>query len=179
MQALKSGGSDQPRLVATTRRDLAANQKTNPLPSSLFYTFTQYVIKVPTLRHRAEDIPVLIRHFLDTQSRRRNRIPPNIGSHYLAELMTRDWPGNVSDLKHISDSWFANAGENETEVKPLTEAKQGEDLLSLPERLAKIEKNLIEGELSKNAGDIKRTYSALGIPRKTLYDKLSKYGIKR
>ncbi len=177
-QSLKALTIQKPRLIATSRSDLIAGQDKQPMPLSLYYELTQEVLIVPPLRSRAEDIPILLRHFLNTESKKLDRAPPNFGSHYLAELMTHDWPGNTRELKHISDKWFSHQQEPQREGAPSL-ADTSESILSLPERMAQFEKKLIEHELAKNAGDVKSTYLALGIPRKTLYDKLAKHDIKR
>lgn len=167
------------RLIATCRTPLTLKPNSDGnIPSSLFYKITRKTIKVPNLQSRAEDIPLLFRHFLDTESRRLGRPAPVFGSSFLAELMTRDWPDNARELKGISEGWFAQA-ENEGEIKPEDGTTRQDTTLSLPELVSQFEKQLIRRELEVQGGDIKSTYTALGIPRKTLYDKLSKHGISR
>lgn len=178
-QCLKAQQTQKPRLIATSRSDLIEAQHEQPIPLSLYYELTQDVLIVPSLRSRAEDIPILLRHFLNTESKKLHRDPPNFGSQFLAELMTHDWPGNTRELKHISDKWFSSQQENQGDSFLRSSSGAIACPLNLPERVAQFEKNLIEQELARNSGDVKSTYTALGIPRKTLYDKLAKHGIKR
>lgn len=167
------------RLIATSRTPLTLKPNSDGnIPSWLFYKVTRKIIKVPNLQSRAEDIPLLFRHFLDTESRKLGRHAPVFGSSFLAELMTRDWPDNARELKGISEGWFART-ENEGEIKPENSSARQDTTLSLPELVSQFEKQLIRRELEAQGGDIKSTYAALGIPRKTLYDKLSKHGISR
>lgn len=167
------------RLIATSRTPLTLKPICDGnIPSSLFYKITRKVIKVPNLQSRAEDIPLLFRHFLDTESRKLGRPAPIFGSSFLAELMTRDWPDNARELKGISVGWFAQT-ETEGEIKPEDRTARQDTTLALPELVSQFEKQLIRRELEAQDGDIKSTYTALGIPRKTLYDKLSKYDISR
>lgn len=167
------------RLIATCRTPLSLKPNSDEnIPSSLFYKITRKTIKVPNLQSRAEDIPLLFRHFLDTESRKLGRPAPVFGSSFLAQLMTRDWPDNVRELKGISEEWFART-EGEREIKPEKTTSTQDTTLSLPELVSQFEKQLIRRELEAQGGDIKNTYAALGIPRKTLYDKLSKHGISR
>lgn len=167
------------RLIATSRTPLALKPNSDGnIPSLLFYKITRRTIKVPNLQSRAEDIPLLFRHFLDIESRKLGKPAPVFGSSFLAELMTRDWPDNTRELKGISEGWFAQT-ENGGEIRPEESTCTQDPTLSLPELVSQFEKQLIRRELEAQGGDIKSTYTALGIPRKTLYDKLSKYDISR
>lgn len=169
---------NQLKLVATARKMPSLGNLAEPaLPSSLFYTLTRRTIKVPNLASRVEDIPFLFKHFVAEECRRLGREAPMVSSAYLAELMTRSWPDNCRGLRGhchtllASDRELAELGEEE--------GVQSSERPTLPERVAAFEKRLIESELESQKGDIKRTYQGLGIARKTLYDKLEKYAIRR
>ncbi|MGB0865709.1 MAG: sigma-54-dependent transcriptional regulator [Granulosicoccaceae bacterium] len=178
-ELLRSDSALSIQLIATARRFPALGDKSaKGVPSWLFYELTRKTIEVPDLASRAEDIPVLFKHFLQKASRILQRPVPMVRSAYLAELMTRDWPDNTRELKGICDSWLAEHDERHNEISKMP-SESDEPQLSLPERVSLFEKKIIESELEGQQGDIKKTYTALGIARKTLYDKLEKYVIRR
>jgi two-component system, NtrC family, C4-dicarboxylate transport response regulator DctD len=97
--------------------------------------------------------------------------------------MLREWPGNVRELRNVAERFVITGmlsddlDENETII---TEGGfTSPDNMNLPERVSAYEKHLIEEEFKKNGGGVEQTYSGLGIPRKTLYDKIKKYSINR
>jgi len=92
-------------------------------------------------------------------------------------LMQHNWPGNVRELINVAERFVLT----DTLIDQSTLANWQSDLShsSLPSRLERYEMRLIEEALSQAQGSIKLTYEGLGIARKTLYDKLAKYGIDR
>ncbi|RWF23247.1 MAG: Fis family transcriptional regulator, partial [Mesorhizobium sp.] len=92
-------------------------------------------------------------------------------------LRDHDWPGNVRELAHFAERFvlgLEEMGESSSVASGEIDAN-----LPLPERLERYEAEIIRETLGRNDGDVRRTIEALGIPRKTFYDKLQRHGIVR
>src|SRR5262249_31437278 len=82
------------RLIAATNRDLGAMVEDQKFRSDLYYRLNVFPVRVPALRERPEDIPLLVRHFVQQFSRRTNRVIDSIPSETMTALVRYDWPGN-------------------------------------------------------------------------------------
>ena len=91
--------------------------------------------------------------------------------------MQHDWPGNVRELINVTERFVLT--DTLIDQRTLANWQSDGSHSSLPNRLERYEKRLIEEAFSQAQGSIKRTYEGLGIARKTLYDKLAKYGLDR
>jgi formate hydrogenlyase transcriptional activator len=89
------------RLIAATNRDLAAMVEEQKFRSDLFFRLNVFPIQVPSLRERAEDIPLLVRHFVADFSRRMNRSVETIPSETMKALCHYSWPGNIRELQNV------------------------------------------------------------------------------
>lgn len=89
------------RLIAATNRDLAAMVEKNTFRSDLYYRLNVFPVRVPPLRERAEDIPLLVRHFVQQFSRRTNRNIETIPSETMKALVRYQWPGNIRELQNV------------------------------------------------------------------------------
>jgi len=121
----------------------------------------------------------LFQLFLGQACKRFNTSPPLLTQDSLKNLLTRSWPGNIRELKNEAERFamgldFALPSSS----TPSSESPLGENG-SLVNQVNSFEKTLIEQELIRQKGDIKKTHTALGLPRQTLYDKMQKYGLKR
>jgi len=102
---------------------------------------------------------------------------PDISVHVIDTLMQHEWPGNVRELINVAERFVLT--DTLIDQQTLASWQAEEANTSLPQRMERYEKRLIEEALSQAQGSIKRTYQGLAIARKTLYDKLAKYGIER
>jgi two-component system C4-dicarboxylate transport response regulator DctD len=96
--------------------------------------------------------------------------------------MAHDWPGNVRELRNAADRFVLGMGDvvpGGAAVGGTDSAGQGPLSGPLAERLDAVEKSILEAELRRQGGSLKATYEALGLSRKTLYDKLQRHGLKR
>ncbi len=162
------------RVVAATKVDLKQAAAEGRFRQDLYYRLNVVVISIPPLRERRDDIPLLFRHFVQLACGRYSREPPTLDRAQLDRLIAHDWPGNVRELRNVVDRFVLGLGLLDGDAP-----NSGGELLSLPERVDLFEKMLIEGELNRQAGNVSRTVEALGIPRKTFYDKLKKHGLTR
>ena len=173
-------GSNEPRevdirVIAATKRDLRAASEKGTFRADLFYRLDVMRIELPALAQRLEDIPLLFRHFLLRASSRYDREAPEVTADTLHRLTCRSWPGNVRELRNAAHRYVLS-GE--------LDAVEGEEGLKDPgrglvEQVESFERALIARELASHQGSVKATYESLGLPRKTLYEKMRKYGLDR
>ena len=89
------------RLIAATNRDLSAMLEEQKFRSDLFYRLNVFPLRVPALRERSEDIPLLVRHFVQHFARRMNRNIETIPSETMEALSRYSWPGNIRELENL------------------------------------------------------------------------------
>ena len=89
------------RLIAATNRDLSELVAEHKFRSDLFYRLNVFPIRVPALRERPEDVPLLVRHFAEIFSRRMGKLIQSIPAETMSSLMSYDWPGNVRELQNV------------------------------------------------------------------------------
>jgi two-component system C4-dicarboxylate transport response regulator DctD len=177
-------GSNQPiplnlRVVAASKVDLGQASMAGQFREDLYYRLNVVTIEIPPLRERMEDIPLLFQHFLLDASERYDREVPPPGGDQIRALLSYRWPGNVRELRNIADRYVL-LGENfGYDLDRLIHGADSEVALTLPQQVECFEKSLIAQQLTLQKGSIKDTMEALGVPRKTLYDKMKKYGIDK
>jgi len=93
--------STDARLIAATNRDLAEMVEDQRFRSDLFYRLNVFPVRVPALRERQEDIPLLVRHFVRHFARRMNRVIDTIPSETMSTLVRYSWPGNIRELQNL------------------------------------------------------------------------------
>jgi two-component system C4-dicarboxylate transport response regulator DctD len=125
------------------------------------------------LRERIEDAPRLFRHLLDGAVVRYRRTAPDVGPELMAAIAAREWPGNVRELKNAADRFALGLGLFDDGAPAAT------GLEPLADRVADFERRAIAAELAAHGGKLKPTYEALRLSRKTLYEKMQKYGLNR
>lgn len=163
------------RVVAATKLDLGDPNRRGDFREDLYYRLNIVTLRLPPLRERRRDIPLLFAHFLGRAARKYGRELPRLDRAVERHLVENDWPGNVRELVHFAERVVLGlAGD-----LPAEPIRGDAAALSLPERLGAIEANLIREALEASRGDVKATLEALRIPRKTFYDKLARYGITR
>ncbi|WP_299182048.1 sigma-54 dependent transcriptional regulator [uncultured Neptuniibacter sp.] len=168
------------RVIAATKVDLREAAEEGSFREDLYYRLNVVRIDIPALRERREDISLLFQHFALIASSQYGREVPLLSAERMHSLMTHDWPGNVRELRNLAERYVL-LGESCTfdfENRPITEIN-GSSEMTLPEKVDQFESMLIQAELSRCAGSIKETLSSLGLPRKTLYDKMKKYGLDK
>jgi formate hydrogenlyase transcriptional activator len=170
------------RLVAATNRDLAKMVSAGQFRSDLYYRLRVFPLTIPPLRERRDDIPLLVRYFLASHSKRMGRRIETIPPDTLQALVKWPWPGNVRELENfIERSVILSPG-------PVLRAPLAE-LEAVDEPAGPIDGNLEAAErehilrvLRECKGMIGGTYGAagrLGLKRTTLNSKMKKLGIKR
>ncbi len=167
------------RVVAATKVDLKEASEQGEFRDDLYYRLNVVTMEIPPLRERREDIPLLFHHFLLVAGARYEREVPSPNADQIRVLLTHSWPGNVRELRNIAERYVL-LGENVGyDLEQLMRGATAETAITLPQQIDCFEKSLIKQQLELQKGNIKKTMEALGIPRKTLYDKMKKYGLDK
>ena len=169
------------RLIAATNRDLAGSVAEREFRSDLFYRLNVFPIRVPPLRERREDIPVLVRHFVQKFARRMDRGIETIPSETMDALINWHWPGNTRELENfIERSVILTEG---TALRaPLAELQASPNSGSAENSLEGAERELIIRVLRETDGLISGPRGAahrLEVKRTTLQSKMQRLGITR
>jgi two-component system response regulator AtoC len=183
------GGTDpirvDVRLVCATNKDLDAEVKAGRFREDLYFRINVVTVKLPPLRERASDIPILVAHFLAKIARRENLPQANISREALDLLCRHGWPGNVRELENAVERAVAVAKGNvilpsdlPAEVHGGGPIPTGGGLIDDRPTLAELERRYIALVLSECGGNKKRAAERLGIDRRTLYRALERAGVE-
>lgn len=167
------------RIVAASKINLREAATRGEFREDLYYRLSVVNLNVPALRERPEDIPMLFHHFLLVASARYGREVPAPKREQLHRLINRDWPGNVRELRNAAERYVLFGEDQDNGLASDTGEASQRPSMSLPEQVECFERSLIEEQLVAHHGSIKDTMAALGLPRKTLYDKMKKYGLEK
>lgn len=167
-------GANEPRaldlrVLASSKVDLGEAAKAGTFREDLYYRLNVVRLRVPPLRERREDIPLLFAHFLRRAADRHGVEPPAVDDAIRRRLLEADWPGNIRELAHYAERVALSLEET---------ARPADEGLSLPERLNRFEADLLRAALEAHRGDIAAVLAEMRVPRKTLYDKLQRHGLK-
>ena len=168
------------RVVAASKVDLKSQAERGDFREDLYYRLNVVRIEVPPLRERLDDIPLLFQHFAILASALYGREVLPLSAERMHSLVTHDWPGNVRELRNLAERYVL-LGESCTfdfDNRPITESAEA-GKMTLPDQMERFEKMLLQAELSRHGGSIKDTLVSLGLPRKTLYDKMKKHGLDK
>ncbi|WP_312365900.1 sigma-54 dependent transcriptional regulator [Ensifer sp.] len=163
------------RVIAAAKIDLGDPAQRGDFREDLYFRLNVITLSIPPLRERRDDIPLLFSHFLTRAAERFKREVPDVSPAVRHHLMSHSWPGNVRELSHFAER-VALGVEGPLGQMP---ASATTSAAALPERLERYEAEILKEVLRAQRGDVKATIEALGIPRKTFYDKLQRHGINR
>jgi two-component system response regulator HydG len=174
------------RFVAATNRDLAELLRAGKFRDDLFYRLHgDGAIRIPPLRHRREDIPVLVTRFLTHANKEHGTTIEGVSSETMRKLVNHSWPGNVRELRNVIFRMCLEAEGPKLNVDDLPETLRGTTDLVLagPPNLAgmtmaDVEKLHIMNTLRMFGGNREKTAKALGIGARTLYRKLREYDLR-
>jgi two-component system response regulator HydG len=172
------------RVVSATNRDLETEVKANRFREDLYYRLNTITLRMPPLRKRREDIPMLIDFFLKNSrfggsAQQIKRIDPRV----MEVFSNYPWPGNIRELQNTIERLKILAENNEIKLEdipfsirvPKSRADSSDFQIDMP--LEEVEKNHILRALTYNHGNKTKTAQSLGITIKTLYNKLHRYGV--
>jgi formate hydrogenlyase transcriptional activator len=170
------------RLVAATNRDLSEMTRGGEFRSDLYYRLNVFPLHLPSLRARREDIPALVKHFVEVSVRRTGRQIDYIPKATMDALESYHWPGNIRELQNLVERAVILSNEGVL-PNPLPVMESGSRSLSrAPSTLKEIERDLILRTLEDHrwmVGGTKGAAAKLGLKRTTLIAKMQKFGISR
>lgn len=156
------------RVIAGTYRDLAREAAEGRFNPDLFYKLDVMRVRIPALKERTEDIPVLFRHYVAIACEQSDLPMPEITPDVIAGLMAQDWPGNARGLMNAAMRFAMG----------LHEVQEDTGAPGLSAQMARVERTLLIEELTRRKGNATEAAAALKLPRKTFYDKLARHGIR-
>ncbi len=181
------------RIITATNRDLAAEAKFGRFREDLYYRLNVLEMRMPPLRDRLDDLPLLVGHLLRKLGEKNRKAVRGVSPAFLERLSAYSWPGNVRELENVlerapilsrSDTLGPEVlpphfpgGSQATQEVPVPETAAAPD--GGPMNFDAAEKATIERALAAHGGHRERTADALGISRRTLQYKLRKYGLAR
>lgn len=184
------------RIIAATNRDLQKMVREGTFREDLYYRLHVVALRVPPLRERADDIPLLVEHFLRRLAERDGRVKA-LSQACLERLMAHRWPGNVRELENEIERLWVLSGEDEliggehlspaigrgsdaAGRAPETSESPGIVIAgqTLPEAVESLERQMIAEGLRQSKGNKTRAAEALGISRRNLIRKVQTYGLE-
>lgn len=175
-QKLERLGSNQSihvdlRIIAATKPDLLEEARAGRFREDLAYRLNVAQLRLPPLRERREDIPLLYEHFAQSAAERLGRSAEPLSGPQLGRLLSHDWPGNVRELANVAERQVLGLGEPEPEG-----VEVGQSLAAQQEAF---EAQCLKAALTRHKGDIKAVLAELQLPRRTLNEKMQRHGLVR
>ncbi|MEN8131359.1 MAG: sigma-54 dependent transcriptional regulator [Pseudomonadota bacterium] len=173
------------RIVAATNRDLENMSREGTFRVDLYYRLSSFVIHVPPLRERREDIPELVNHFIHNHDFSR-RVDKSVSSSAMKQLISYDWRGNIRELKNVveraiilSDGASKMRPEHLTFANTRSTQSLGVELSFAGEpTLEEVQRNYLKKMLTKYSGHRLKVANALGISERNLYRLIRKYDLQ-
>ena len=167
------------RVIAATNRDLENAIKDGAFREDLFYRLNVISFKMPPLKSRKEDIPLLAEHFLHRFSQETNKPIDKLNREAMDELMLYDWPGNVRELENAIERAVVVGKGRDILAEDLPIFCHEPSMAFKNNSLKEVEKVHIQQILEENQWNIARSAKILGIDRTTLYSKIKRYQIEK
>jgi two-component system C4-dicarboxylate transport response regulator DctD len=156
------------RVIAASKADLLELGAQGQFREDLYYRIGVATLDLPRLSERADDIPLLLAHFVQDAAQRYGREAPAWTGAQMAQWQAARWPGNVRELRNFADRLVLGL------IAPVVDSAPA-PAGSLPQLVDAYERDRINQALDAAAGNVAQAADQLGIPRKTMYDKLKKY----
>lgn len=172
------------RIIAATNRNLAEAVKQGDFREDLFYRLNVVPIKLPPLRERGDDIPLLVETFLPEFCAQHRRAPKEVSREAMRLLRLYAWPGNIRQLRNLLERLVVTVREDMLQPQHLPEEIQAskEDIrtmvVTLGSPLEEIEKEVIRRTLSEVTNHREKVAKLLGISLRSLQYKIKEYGIR-
>jgi two-component system NtrC family response regulator len=168
------------RVIAATNVDLKKAMVEGKFREDLFYRLAVVTIKLPPLRDRAHDIPMLAQNFLNAFALQNNKLAPRLNAQALRAIQQHGWPGNVRELENRMKRAVIMA--EKSQVTPadleLDGPFGGAPAQSLREAREGVEREMVKQALRRHKGKISGAAVDLGISRPTLYELMEKLGLR-
>ncbi|OOV93403.1 sigma-54-dependent transcriptional regulator [Pseudomonas sp. MF4836] len=177
-QKLERLGSNQSihvdlRIIAATKPDLLDEARAGRFREDLAYRLTVAELRLPPLRERREDIPLLFESFAQHAAERLGRTFPPLSGPQLSHLLSHDWPGNVRELANVAERQVLGLGLGEPEPVGIDPGQ------SLAAQQEAFEAHCLRSALTRHKGDVKAVLEELQLPRRTFNEKMQRHGLNR
>ena len=159
------------RVISTSKTDLRVAGQSGAFRPDLFYRLAGAELVTPSLREAGEDIALIFAHYAQLAARRYGRTDPDMGFGLQQHLKRRPWPGNVREVKAAAEAHALGLLELRADDVPTLPD------LTLTDRVAAFEAREIAAALDRHRGNTIRAAETLGLPRRTLNDKMRRYGL--
>jgi two-component system C4-dicarboxylate transport response regulator DctD len=170
------------RLISATNEDPLKAMGQGRLREDLYYRLNTVEIIVPPLRNRKEDIPLLFSLFMERAAETYDREIELPGPKIFAALIGHQWPGNVRELKSAAERYVLYGSDAWERLLKSLVRQDGSDPASgtsLSEQIHFFERQIIKDTIKRHRGNIKAVINELNLPRRTLNEKMAKYGLSR
>jgi DNA-binding NtrC family response regulator len=170
------------RLVAATNRDLAQMTAEKRFREDLYFRLNVFPIRIPPLRERAGDIPLLVRHYVEKYTQRMNKQIETIPEEAMAAFCHYSWPGNIRELQNLIERAVIMTQGNVLQIQISDLRQSNPTVPAMAGTLEDVERQRILQALRESAGVIGGGHGAaarLGLKRTTLLSKMEKLGITR
>ena len=166
------------RIIAATKVNLEREANAGRFRADLYFRLNSATLDLPPLRERGDDCLFLFQHFLALAERRFNKTALPLHPADIGSILSHPWPGNVRELKAAADRYAMGLSRREQSMGALLGSSEAIEP-SLGERVARYERRIIEDELRRQHNSIAAVCLALGVPRRTLTEKMSRLGVTR
>lgn len=163
------------RIIAATKEDLRLAADEGRFRADLYYRLNVASLRIPPLRERGDDILLLFHHFAARGAERHGLPPRALAPSQRGQLLAHGWPGNVRELQNAAERYALGLDlglDSTLGQSPITV-----DSANLNDQVEAFERALIAAEMARPHNSLRSLAEALGVPRKTLHDKLRKYGL--
>jgi PAS domain S-box-containing protein len=174
------------RIIAATNKDLKEDAARGRFREDLFYRLNVVEIRLPPLRERMDDLPLLVAHFIEKYNQQTNKGITNLSTEAMSILSHYPWPGNVRELEHVIEHAFVRCDKTSILAKHLphnvTEHKTSDIIKAgVKSGLSKdeIEKDILLNALEELGWNLGMVMQKLNISRPTLWRKMKKYGLSQ
>ena len=176
------------RIISATNQNLEGLVQEGRFRQDLYYRLNVFPIRVPPLRERTDDMPLLVSHFVQLWNRKLNKSVSGVSPQAMALLMAHPWPGNVRELENAIQRMLVVAKGDLLNIENLPAEIRGSgkaaretatDLKGIAQgSTATVEKEAILKALARLGGNVTRAARSLGISRATLQNKMKRYGLR-
>jgi DNA-binding NtrC family response regulator len=170
------------RIVAATHRNLAELVKQKTFRADLYFRISALPLRVPALRERVEDIPILADYFIERVSTELGKGTVELTPAAIKALQTYQWPGNIRELRNVLERALLLTDRRHIEPQDLTFEATVSPMVGVPPSLdvtlEEVERGHIMRVLEAEGGNVAQAAQRLGVPRSTLYQRIRTFGLR-
>jgi DNA-binding NtrC family response regulator len=166
------------RLVSATNADPQAEVKAGRFREDLLFRLNTVQIRIPPLRERREDVPLLAAHFLRRYAQRYRKVSQSFAPDAMEAMLRHPWPGNVRELDHAVERAVLLAEGDSIRARDLALGAPSDGAAALEQMsLEEVERVLVQKALTRAGGNVSEAANALGLSRSALYRRLKHHGL--